>query len=66
VVVGTRTFGISKGHVDQILKNGEYDFQPGKGAEKLYWVKPTEAPAEPVPDFPNAGVEKIGKSPDGS
>jgi hypothetical protein len=50
--------GVSKNQVDQILGNGEYSIERGKGAAKLYTV----IDGGRVPDLPTPGVEKLGKS----
>jgi archaellum biogenesis ATPase FlaH len=34
-----KPLGVSKGKVDEILGSEEFFFEPGKGAEKLYWVE---------------------------
>lgn len=58
-----RTFRIGKNTVDDILGNGDYAIEPGKGSEKLYSVRnnATLAPIQ-VPDFPDPGVREEGNS----
>jgi hypothetical protein len=36
--------GVSKGKVEKVLKTEEFLFEPGKGAEKLYWVENAAVP----------------------
>ena len=56
-----KPLGVGKNQVDQILGNGEYSIEPGKGAAKLYTLI-----EERVSDLPDPGVEKLGKSDGGS
>jgi hypothetical protein len=48
--------------VEEILGGGDYSWEAGKGAEKLYSVVEDKVLAEPLPDFPNPGVWEIRKS----
>jgi hypothetical protein len=57
-----KALGVGKTKVEEILGNGEFYWEHGKGAEKLYWVEQDEVLAEPLPDFPNPGVAEIRKS----
>lgn len=53
-----KPLGVSRNQVDQILGNGDYLIEKGPGAAKLYTV----ADRGRVPDLPDPGVEKLGKS----
>jgi hypothetical protein len=53
-----KPLGVSKNQVDEVLGNGEYSIEKGRGAAKLYTVI---APAR-VPDFPTPREEKLRKS----
>ncbi len=57
-----KPLGVSKGKVEEILTSGEYRRDAGKGAEKLYSALEFDFSGEPLPDFPNPGVEEIRKS----
>jgi hypothetical protein len=57
-----KPLGVSKGKVEEILGGGDYSWEAGKGAEKLYSVVEDKVLAEPLPDFPDPGVEEIRKS----
>jgi hypothetical protein len=57
-----RPLGVSKNQVDQILGNGDYSVEKGRGAAKLYTVVDTAR----VPDLPAPGVEEIGKTEEGT
>ena len=53
-----KPLGVSKNQVDDILGNGEYSIEKGRGAAKLY----TLIDRVRVPDFPNHREEKLRKS----
>ena len=57
-----KTHRIGKNTVDEILGNGEYAIEPGRGAEKLYSLYEPVPVLTRVPDFPNPGVRENGKS----
>ena len=49
--------GVGKNLVDEILANGEYAIESGRGSAKLYTVREDQ-----VSDFPNPRVREVGES----
>ena len=52
-----KELGVGKNLVDEILSNGEYAIESGRGSAKLYILREDQ-----VSDFPNSRVREVGKS----